>query len=149
MKCPYCSYEESKVIDSRPSDDRKRRRRECLKCGKRFTTYEVVEQPMRIVIKRDGSFEPYDRNKLMSGIYHATKKRPVTIAQVNAIADEVESSYVDSWNSQMSSDRIGSLVLEHLKHLDEIAYIRFASVYKDFKDAASFMAAIVALQNEK
>ena len=85
----------------------------------------------------------------MSGIYHATKKRPVSIAQVNAIADEVEESYIDSWNSQMSSDRIGALVLEHLKHLDEIAYIRFASVYRDFKDAASFMAAIVALQNEK
>ena len=85
----------------------------------------------------------------MSGIYHATKKRPVSIGQVNAIADEVEESYIDSWNSQMSSDRIGAIVLEHLKHLDEIAYIRFASVYRDFKDAVSFMAAIVALQNEK
>ena len=90
MKCPYCGYEESKVIDSRPAEDKKRRRRECLKCKKRFTTYEVVEKPLRIVIKRDGSLEPYNRNKLLSGIYHAIKKRPVTVAQVNAIADEVE-----------------------------------------------------------
>lgn len=145
MKCPYCGYEDSKVIDSRPSDDRKRRRRECLSCGKRFTTYEIVEQPLRIVVKRDGSLEPYDRNKLLSGIYHAIKKRPVTVAQVNAVADVVEEAYAASWNSQMSSDHIGSLVLEELRHLDHIAYIRFASVYQDFKDVAGFIAAITSL----
>lgn len=148
MKCPYCGYEDSKVIDSRPAEDRKRRRRECLKCRKRFTTYEVVEQPLRIVVKRDGSLEPYDRNKLLSGIYHAIKKRPVTVAQVNAIADEVEDKYTSGWSSQMTSDQIGAVVLEHLKHLDQIAYIRFASVYQDFKDAASFVAAITALNDE-
>ena len=148
MKCPYCGFEDSKVIDSRPSDERKRRRRECLSCGKRFTTYEIVEQPLRIVIKRDGSLEPYDRNKLLSGIYHAIKKRPVTIAQVNAIADAVEESYAGNWNSQMTSDRIGALVLEELRSLDHIAYIRFASVYQDFHDVAGFIAAITALDSE-
>lgn len=148
MKCPYCGFEDSKVIDSRPSDDRKRRRRECLSCGKRFTTYEIVEQPLRIVIKRDGALEPYDRNKLLTGIYHAIKKRPVTIAQVNAIADAVEESYASGWNSQMTSDRIGTLVLEELRHLDHIAYIRFASVYQDFTDVAGFIAAITALDSE-
>lgn len=145
MKCPFCGYDDSKVIDSRPSDERKRRRRECLSCGKRFTTYEVVEQPLRIVIKRDGSLEPYNRNKLLSGIYHAIKKRPLSIMQVNAIADAVEEYYANSWNSQMTSDRIGEVVLEQLRDLDHIAYIRFASVYQDFKDVAGFIAAITAL----
>ena len=145
MKCPYCGYGDSKVVDSRPTEDKKRRRRECLKCGKRFTTYEIVEQPLRIVAKRDGSLEPYDRNKLLSGIYHAIKKRPITIAQVNEIADKVESRYTNSWSSQMTSDQIGAVVLECLKKLDPIAYIRFASVYQNFKDVASFMAVISAL----
>lgn len=145
MKCPYCGYEDSKVIDSRPAEDRKRRRRECLSCKKRFTTYEIVEQPLQLVIKRDGSIEPYDRKKLLTGIYHAIKKRPVTIEQVNAIADAVEQSYAGSWSSQMTSDHIGELVLEELRHIDHIAYIRFASVYQDFTDIAGFIAAITAL----
>lgn len=148
MKCPYCGFEDSRVIDSRPSEDKKRRRRECLKCAKRFTTYEIVEQPLRIVIKRDGSIEPYDRNKLLSGIYHAIKKRPVTVAQVDTIADRVEDVYAGSWNSQLTSDRIGTLVLEELRDLDHIAYIRFASVYQDFKDVAGFIAAITALDED-
>ncbi len=145
MKCPYCGNEDSKVIDSRPSEEKKRRRRECIRCGKRFTTYEIVEQPLRIVIKRDGSFETYDRNKLLSGIYHAIKKRPVTVEQVNMIADRVEDVYAGSWTSQMTSDRIGALVLEQLRDIDQIAYIRFASVYQDFKDVAGFIAAITSL----
>ncbi len=145
MKCPYCGYEDSKVIDSRPAEGRKRRRRECLSCKKRFTTYEIVEQPLQLVIKRDGSIEPYDRKKLLTGIYHAIKKRPVTIEQVNAIADAVEQSYAGSWSSQMTSDHIGELVLEELRHIDHIAYIRFASVYQDFTDIAGFIAAITAL----
>ena len=150
MRCPFCQYEESKVIDSRPAEDKKRRRRECLKCGKRFTTYEIVEQPMRIVVKRDGSLEPYDRNKLLSGIYHAIKKRPVSYAQVNEIADSVEEKYTGGWHSQMTSDQIGAVVLERLRSMDEIAYIRFASVYQDFKDASSFISAIAALnQNQE
>ncbi len=148
MKCPFCGYEDSKVIDSRPTEDKKRRRRECQKCKKRFTTYEIVEKPLKIVVKRDGSFEPYDRNKLLSGIYHAIKKRPVTIAQVHSIADEVEEKYAGSWTSQMTSDKIGSIVLERLRHLDGIAYIRFASVYQDFKDVAGFIAAVSALDDD-
>lgn len=149
MKCPYCGNEESKVIDSRPAEERKRRRRECLKCRKRFTTYEIVEAPLHIVVKRDGSLEPFDRNKLLSGIYHAVKKRPVTVAQINAIADEVEEKYAGSWNSQMTSDRIGEIVLESLRKLDPIAYIRFASVYQDFKDVAGFIAAITSLDDSE
>ncbi len=149
MKCPFCGYEDSKVIDSRPLEDKKRRRRECQSCRKRFTTYEIVEKPLPIVVKRDGSFEPFDRNKLLSGIYHAIKKRPVTIAQVNSIADEVEERYAGSWNSQMTSDKIGSIVLERLRSLDAIAYIRFASVYQDFKDVAGFIAAISALNDDE
>jgi transcriptional repressor NrdR len=133
------------VIDSRPAEDRKRRRRECGNCGKRFTTYEIVEQPLRIVEKRDGTLEPYERNKLLSGIYRAIAKRPVTIEQVNAIADDVEDRYGASWNSQMTSDKIGAVVLEHLRELDPIAYIRFASVYQNFKDVAGFIAAISML----
>lgn len=149
MKCPFCEYEDSRVIDSRPADDRKRRRRECIKCGKRFTTYEIVEKPLRIVIKRDGSFQPYDRNKLLSGIYSAIKKRPVTIAQVESIADEVEQRYAGSYSSQMSSDKIGSIVLNRLRRVDPIAYIRFASVYQDFSDVAGFIAAISSLDNDE
>ena len=145
MKCPFCGNEDSRVIDCRPSEDRKRRRRECLVCKKRFTTYEIVEAPLRIVVKRDGSLEPYDRNKLLSGIYHAIKKRPVTVQQVNEIADRVEDAYAGVWSSQMTSDKIGALVLGELKNLDHIAYIRFASVYQDFKDVAGFIAAITAL----
>ena len=149
MRCPYCQYEESKVIDSRPAEDRKRRRRECRKCGRRFTTYEIVEKPLRIVIKRDGSLEQYDRNKLLAGIYHAIKKRPVSYAQVNEIADKVEEKYDNSWHSQMSSVQIGTIVLEQLRSIDEIAYIRFASVYQNFKDASSFIAVIAALNQEE
>ncbi|MBE6826085.1 MAG: transcriptional repressor NrdR [Oscillospiraceae bacterium] len=142
MKCPFCGFDDSKVIDSRPLEDKKRRRRECQKCGRRFTTYEVVEIPLRIVVKRDGSFQPFDRNKLLSGIFHAIKKRPVTIEQVNSIADEIEDRYTSSFSSQMSSDKIGSLVMERLRELDAVAYIRFASVYQDFTDVAGFIAAI-------
>ncbi|MCR5717722.1 MAG: transcriptional regulator NrdR [Oscillospiraceae bacterium] len=145
MKCPYCDYEESKVVDSRPTDERKRRRRECLGCGKRFTTFEVIEQPLQIVLKRDGTLEPYNRNKLLTGVYQAIKKRPVTIAQVNAIADAVEQYYAGNWNSQMTSSRIGELVLAELRHVDPVAYVRFASVYQDFHDVAGFIAVISEL----
>ena len=147
MKCPYCGFEDSRVIDSRPAEEKKRRRRECLSCKKRFTTYEIVEQPLQLVVKRDGSIEPYDRKKLLTGIYHAIKKRPVTVAQVNAIADAVEQSYAGSRSDQMTSDHIGELVLGELRHLDHIAYIRFASVYQDFNDVAGFIAAITALDD--
>ena len=149
MRCPYCQYEESKVIDSRPAEERKRRRRECLRCGRRFTTYESVEIPMRVVVKRDSSLEPYDRNKLLNGIYHAIKKRPVSYTQVNEIADKVEETYTGSWHSQLTSAQIGAVVLEQLREIDEIAYIRFASVYQDFRDASSFISAIADLGERK
>lgn len=149
MKCPYCGYEDSKVIDSRPADEKTRRRRECMSCQKRFTTYEIVEAPLPLVVKRDGSIEPYNRNKLLTGIYHAVKKRPVSIAQVNAIADAVEQSYAGSWRNEMTSNHIGELVLAELKNLDHIAYIRFASVYQDFHDIAGFIAAITALNDSQ
>ena len=146
MKCPYCGTYESRVVDSRHSDEnRKRRRRECLTCHKRYTTYEIVEEPLPIVIKRDGSLEPYSRKKLLTGIYHAIKKRPITIAQIDSIADAVEEVYSSSWSKQLTSDRIGTIVLEQLRHIDHIAYIRFASVYQDFSDVAGFIAAISAL----
>lgn len=149
MKCPYCGKTEFKVIDSRSKEEKIRRRRECLHCGRRFTTYEVVEEPLRLVVKRDGSIETYDRNKLLSGIYQAIKKRPVTVAQVNSIADEVEDKYTGIINSQMTSDRIGAIVLACLRDIDAISYIRFASVYQDFHDVAGFIAAISALDSDK
>ena len=149
LKCPYCGETEFKVIDSRSKEEKIRRRRECLHCGRRFTTYEVVEEPLRLVVKRDGSIETYDRNKLLSGIYQAIKKRPVTVAQVNSIADEVEDKYTGYVNSQMTSDRIGAIVLACLRDIDAISYIRFASVYQDFHDVAGFIAAISALDSDK
>ncbi len=146
MKCPYCEHEDSRVIDSRSIDNRKRRRRECLCCRRRFTTYEIVEVPTQIVQKRDGSLQPFDRNKLLAGIFHAIKKRPVTIAQVDAIADAVEDRYTNAWINQLTSDQIGAIVLEKLKKIDDIAYIRFASVYQNFEDAASFLAVVSDLE---
>ncbi len=142
MNCPFCGFNDSKVIDSRPSDDRIRRRRECVKCHGRFTTYEIIEMPLLMVEKRDGSFQPFDRNKLITGIFSAIKKRPVTIAQVSEIADYVENYYANALRTVAKSKEIGELVLNKLRELDPISYIRFASVYEDFTDAASFVAVI-------
>ncbi|MCI1268976.1 MAG: transcriptional regulator NrdR [Ruminococcus sp.] len=147
MHCPYCGHEESKVIDSRPSDEKKRRRRECANCKKRFTTYEVVEIPLLMVEKRDGTLEPFDRNKLIKGIFSAIKKRPVTMAQVDFIADSIENYCANEIKTLISSKQIGEFTLEHLKSIDPVAYIRFASVYKDFSDVESFIAAISELEN--
>lgn len=148
MNCPVCRFTESKVIDSRPKDDRTKRRRECIKCGTRFTTYEIVEKPMLMVEKRSGSYEPFDRSKLMTGIFSAIKKRPVNIDDVEKIADYVENHYANELKTVARSKEIGELVLEQLQNIDPIAYIRFASVYEDFTDVKSFVAIISELEKK-
>lgn len=148
MKCPFCGFDDSKVIDSRPVDARIRRRRECIKCRARFTTYEAVEVPLLMVEKKDGTFEQFNRNKLIQGIYSAIKKRPVTIDQVSEIADYIENYYANALRTTAQSVEIGELVLEKLKDIDAISYIRFASVYKEFTDAESFSAVISELNRK-
>ena len=149
MKCPFCGYFDSKVVDSRPKDDKIKRRRECIKCSARFTTFEVVERPLLMVEKRSGMYENFDRNKLITGIFSAIKKRPVTIDQVSQIADYIENYYANELKTVARSKEIGELVLEKLKTIDPIAYIRFASVYEDFTDIDSFVAVISELDQKK
>ena len=142
MKCPYCKYTESKVIDSRPTVDGEsiRRRRICQQCGKRFTTYETIESRSLMVIKKDGSRQQYDREKLMRGILKACQKRPVTKAQMDDLLSNSEKELYDQQEDEVSSMTIGEMVVERLIDIDEVAYIRFASVYRDFDDVDSFMA---------
>lgn len=142
MKCPFCGYEESKVIDSRPTDEgeRIRRRRECLECGKRFTTYEMIESLPIIVIKKDGSRETFDRQKLLTGMLRACEKRPVSIEMLDRAISDIETVIQNSLDREVSSDKIGELVMDKLKGIDEVAYVRFASVYRQFKDINTFMA---------
>ena len=142
MKCPFCAHEESKVIDSRPTDEgeRIRRRRECLKCGKRFTTYEIIESLPIIVIKRDKSREVFDRQKLMTGMLRACEKRPVSIETLDRAIDDIEALIQNSLDREVKSEKIGELVMEKLKEIDEVAYVRFASVYRQFKDINTFMS---------
>ena len=142
MKCPYCSYEESKVIDSRPTDEgeRIRRRRECLQCQKRFTTYEIIESLPIIVIKKDKSRETFNRDKLMNGLLRACEKRPVSIDTLDNMIDEIEVIIQNSLDREVSTEKIGELVMEKLKVIDEVAYVRFASVYRQFKDINTFMS---------
>lgn len=151
MKCPYCSYEESKVIDSRPADDgeRIRRRRECLRCGKRFTTHETVETIPIIVVKRDKSREPFDRNKLMGGLLRACEKRPVPLEKVEEITAGIESKLQNSFEREITSQAIGELAMDSLKDVDEVSYVRFASVYRQFKDINTFMEELNKLLSEK
>ncbi|MBP8594447.1 MAG: transcriptional repressor NrdR [Ruminococcus sp.] len=149
MKCPFCGYFDSKVVDSRPKDDKIKRRRECIKCSARFTTFEVVERPLLMVEKRSGMYENFDRNKLITGIFSAIKKRPVTIDQVSQIADYIENYYANELKTAAKSKEIGELVLEKLKDIDPIAYIRFASVYEDFTDIESFVAVISELDQKR
>ncbi len=141
MKCPFCGFEESKVIDSRPTDEgqRIRRRRECLECGKRFTTYEVIESLPIIVIKKDKSRETFNRDKLMTGLLRACEKRPVSIDTLDNLITEIEIIIQNSLDREVSSEKIGELVMEKLKKIDEVAYVRFASVYRQFKDISTFM----------
>ncbi len=141
MKCPYCSFEESKVVDSRPTDEGEkiRRRRECLKCAKRFTTYELVESLPIIVIKKDKSREPFKREKLLNGLLRACEKRPVTLGALETLIDEIELSIQNSLDREVTSVHIGEMVMDKLKFVDEVAYVRFASVYRRFNDISSFM----------
>lgn len=141
MKCPFCSFEESKVIDSRPTDEgaRIRRRRECISCGKRFTTYEIIESVPIMVIKKDKSRQPFDRQKLFNGIMRACEKRPVSVSDVEKIVDEIEAEIQNSLDREVTSVKIGELVMDKLKDIDEVAYVRFASVYRSFKDINTFM----------
>ncbi len=141
MKCPFCGYSESKVIDSRPTDEgeRIRRRRECIKCQKRFTTYEIVESLPIIVIKKDRSREPFDRDKLLNSMLRACDKRAVSIATLEHTVSEIESALQNSLEREVSSDKIGAMVMDRLKEIDEVAYVRFASVSRQFKDINTFM----------
>ena len=138
MICPFCGYEDSKVIDTRPMDMRIRRRRECTRCAKRFTTFETTEKPLLMVHKKDGSFEPFDRSKLIRGIYNAIKKRPINVEQVNQIVDNIENYYANALITQAATTEIGDMILEQLKDIDAVAYIRFASVYRKFSDIDNF-----------
>lgn len=149
MKCPFCGYEESKVIDSRPTDEgqRIRRRRECLQCTKRFTTYEIIESLPIIVIKKDKSRETFNREKLMTGLLRACEKRPVSIDTLDNMIDEIEVIIQNSLDREVSSERIGELVMDKLKKIDEVAYVRFASVYRQFKDINTFMNELNKLLN--
>ena len=151
MKCPYCGFEESKVIDSRPADEgeRIRRRRECLKCGKRFTTHEVIETVPIVVVKRDKSREVFDRAKLTAGILRACEKRPVSIEQIEKMVDSIEAQLQSSLDREVTSMNIGELTMDQLKNVDEVAYVRFASVYRQFKDINTFMEELNKLLREK
>lgn len=151
MKCPYCYFAESKVIDSRPTEDGGsiRRRRECLKCGKRFTTYEKIESVALVVIKKDESRQPFDRNKVLKGIITACEKRTISIAQMEQVADDIESELMQSMKKEVTSTQIGELVMEKLRALDEVAYVRFASVYKQFEDLSTFMKELQGLIESK
>lgn len=151
MNCPYCEYFETKVVDSRPTEEGQaiRRRRECSKCRKRFTTYEKVEEIPLIVIKKDGTREAYNRNKVLNGMIRACEKRPVSMKDIEQTIDEVERSLHNTMDKEITSILIGELVMNHLKDLDEVAYVRFASVYRQFKDINTFMEELKKLLNEK
>ncbi len=151
MKCPFCGFEESKVIDSRPADDgeRIRRRRECLSCAKRFTTHEVIETVPIVVVKRDKSREVFNRNKLMAGFLRACEKRPISMEQVEGMIDTIESKLQSGYDREVTSQHIGELVMELLKEVDKVAYIRFASVYKNFEDADTFMEELDRLRKSQ
>ena len=151
MKCPYCGYGESRVIDSRPTEDDEkiRRRRECLSCGRRFTTYEIVESTPLMVVKKDKSRQLFDREKLLRGIVRACDKRPVTAEQLDGVVDRIEQTYLNRLVREVSSEELGEAVLLELKKLDKVAYIRFASVYRDFSDVDTFDEELLKLQREE
>lgn len=151
MKCPYCEYSESKVIDSRPTDEgeRIRRRRECLNCAKRFTTYEVIETVPVVVVKKDKSREAFDRNKLLNGLLRACEKRPVPLETLERIVDEIETLLQNSLDREVPSTLIGTYAMDKLKKVDEVAYVRFASVYREFKDINTFMDELNKIKAER
>ena len=151
MKCPFCAHLGDKVVDSRESKEGEviRRRRECLDCGRRFTSYERIEEIAYMVIKKDGSRERFERQKLVAGLLKAVEKRPVSAAAVEAVADRVEATVQERPEKEMSTEAIGSLVMEELRRLDKVAYVRFASVYRQFGDIGEFMAELKDLLNAK
>lgn len=149
MKCPECGYEDSKVIDSRPAENKIRRRRECLSCKCRFTTYEMVETIPLMVVKKDNTIEPFDRDKLINRLARATVKRPVQIEDLEKLVEDIVQELKNQFRREVSSDEIGELVLRRLKDIDKVAYIRFASVYRDFNDIDSFVRIISELNEEK
>ena len=151
MKCPFCGYEESKVIDSRPSDEGERIRgdRECTRCGKRFTTYEIIESVPILVVKKDKSREAFDRNKLMTGMLRACEKRQVSVETIEKAVSEIEAALQNSLEREVTSVKVGELVMEKLKEIDEVAYVRFASVYKHFKDVNAFMDELSSFLEKK
>ena len=151
MKCPYCGCEDSKVIDSRPTDEgeRIRRRRECTKCGKRFTTYEIIETVPLIVVKKDGTRESFDRVKLFNGLLRACEKRPVPVEVIEKAVTDIESQLQNSLEKEITSGKIGELAMEKLKDIDEVAYVRFASVYRQFTDVNTFVKEVESLLDTK
>ena len=151
MKCPFCGYSESKVIDSRPAEEGTtiRRRREGLSCQRRFTTYEIVERVPLVVIKRDGSRQSFDKMKLINGMLRACEKRPVSLNQLEQIADEIEQELQSGLEREISTVNIGEMVMSRLKDVDEVAYVRFASVYRSFKDINTFMDELAKLLSDK
>ena len=150
MKCPFCGYTESKVVDSRPAEEGAtiRRRRECLKCQKRFTTYEIMERLPLIVVKKDGSRQTFDKQKLINGMLRACEKRPVPIAEIQAVADEIEQELQNSLEREVKTTDVGEMVMSGIKTLDEVAYVRFASVYRQFRDINTFMDELNKLLKE-
>lgn len=146
MKCPECGCEESKVIDSRPTENKVRRRRECMDCGFRFTTYEIIEEIPLMVIKKDNTIEPFDREKLVDKLCRAAVKRPIKLETIENMVEEIAAELKNSLQREVTSDKIGELVLHKLKTVDHVAYIRFASVYRDFNDAESFIEIISELK---
>lgn len=151
MKCPYCGCDKIKVIDSRPSEENNaiRRRRQCEECNKRFTTYETVESMPLIVVKKDETRESYDRQKLMSGLVRSCHKRPVPIKVIDDLADDIENQLYNSMKKEVESHIIGEMVMENLKELDEVAYVRFASIYREFRDINTFMDELKKILEEK
>jgi transcriptional repressor NrdR len=151
VKCPFCGHIEDKVIDSRSSNEDRsvRRRRECIKCKRRFTTYEYIEEIPLMVIKKDGRREAFDRNKIISGILKACEKRPVSMEKVEAVVDKVEKELQKSFDKEVKAQDVGELLMDHLHKLDEVAYVRFASVYRQFKDINQFMKELKGLLGKK
>ena len=151
MRCPKCNYTESKVIDTRPTDDgfKIRRRRECIECRHRFTTYEKIEETQIVVIKRDGTRQGYNRDKIINGLIRACDKRSVSLEQIEAIADKVEKQLYNTFQNEVSTEFIGELVMNELQNVDDVAYVRFASVYRKFKDIDTFMDELTKILNER
>lgn len=151
MRCPYCGYTESKVVDSRPTDEEAaiRRRRECEKCSRRFTTYEKIEQMPLIIVKKDGSRQVYQRTKMLNGILRACEKRPISISQIEEIVDEIEKELYNSMDKEIDSKKIGEMVMKRLKKIDDVAYVRFASVYRQFKDINTFLEELNKIIEER